>query len=216
MVNFIGNIGFNHNADLKAMKTLMKLGAEAGFNYLKFNTCDTIDFDMFEIHEIFKYANELNIKLYCSIDNVITADLISQYTDICEIPLEKNTDNELINYIRSRFKNIIFSIDNIEFDYLEDLYYSYGPQMFLFNATENNCNTKSIKKLLLLNNVKFGFKYECNDLIPHIVALTNGCEFIERNITLCKELKGDNHKNSLEPNEYGDFIDKLEYANSLC
>ena len=107
MVNFIGNIGFNHNADLKAMKTLMKLGAEAGFNYLKFNTCDTIDFDMFEIHEIFKYADKLNIKLYCSIDNVITADLISQYTDICEIPLEKNTDNELINYIRSRFKNII-------------------------------------------------------------------------------------------------------------
>ena len=216
MVNFIGNIGFNHNADLQAMKMLIKLGGEAGFNYLKFKTCETIDFDMFEIHEIFNYANELNIKLYCSIDNVIRADLISQYTDICEIPLEKNTDKEFINYIRSRFKNIIFSIDNLDFDYLEDLYYSYGPHMFLFNATQKNCNTKSIQKHLLLNNVKFGFKYECDDLIPHIVSLTNGCKFIERSITLCKEEKGDNHKNSLEPHEYSDFIDKLQYANSLC
>jgi sialic acid synthase SpsE len=216
MVNFIGNIGVNHNADLKAIKTLIKLGAEAGFNYLKFNTCDTIDFDMFEIHEIFNYAEELNITLFCSINNVITADIIYQYTDICEIPLEKNTDKEFINYIRSKFKNIIFSIDNIELDYLENLYYSYGPQMFLFNACEKNCNTKSIQKFLLLNNVKFCFKYECENLIPHIVSLTNGCEFIERNITLCKELKGDNHKNSLEPHEYNDFINKLQYANSLC
>jgi len=216
MVNFIGDIGYNHNGDLKAMKMLMKLGSEAGFKFIKFRISEKLNFDMFDIHEIFDYANELNIKLYSAIDDYGMADYLAPYTDVCEIPLERNNDKDFINYIMKIFPVVIFSVDSLDYDYLENIYYSYAPTIFLFNATEDNCNTKDIRRIKEMNNMFFGFKYNNDDIIPHIVAITNGCHSIERSITLCKNLKGDNHKNSLEPDGYEEFIEKLRFAKSLC
>ena len=37
MVQYIANIGFNHNGDVNGMKTILKLCKEEGFDSAKFN-----------------------------------------------------------------------------------------------------------------------------------------------------------------------------------
>ena len=51
--------------------------------------------------------------------------------------------------------------------------------------------------------------------MPSIVAYSMGAEIIERHITLDKNMRGADHKASLEPNELKELITSMKYIDQM-
>ncbi len=103
-------------------------------------------------------------------------------------------------------------MDNCDLDLIEELYYSFGPHLIMFEPV----NTKV--KLSSLNNIKLGNLYtgysDNNDNpIQTIVATTQGVSYIEKPVTLDRNLFG--NASALEPTQFKTFIDKVKYVRSL-
>ena len=181
MVQYIANIGFNHNGDINGMKTILKLCKEEGFDLAKFNIKkDTgkYEFDIFELTEIFQYADEIKFKVYPCCFDIETVNYLSGLTDTCEIPVEKMNDIYFINYVRSKYEKLIFGINKLDIDYIENLFYSYGPFLSIYYI--GNSNGRNLKNLLILKNkytkLKLGLcSNKLND-ISNIVGITNNID----------------------------------------
>ena len=92
MVQYIANIGFNHNGDVNCMKTILKICKEEGFDLAKFNIKkDTgkFEFDIFELTEIYDYAKNIKFKVYPCCFDIESVNYLCGLTDTCEIPIEK-------------------------------------------------------------------------------------------------------------------------------
>ena len=222
MLNFIADVGNNHGNDIKALKLLLKYAHECGFNYIKIEKYINIQnlfdgLDIFDYREVFTYANNLGINMYFCCNDYDSADLLSSYTNICEIPVGKNNDNNFINYIKNKFEYIIISVDNIDLDEITELFYSHNPHLVIYRP-RNNINKLSLTNIRLIKDkiprLNIGY---CNntDKLSSYVALTKGINYIERSITLDKNLFGDGHISALEPMEFKKYIGKLRYVKSL-
>ena len=220
MVQYIANIGFNHNGDVDGMKTILKICKEEGFDLAKFNVkknTGKFEFDIFELTEIFQYANKINFKVYPCCFDIESINYLSGLTDTCEIPIEKMHETDFINYVRSKFEKIIFDINNLDIDYIENLFYSHGPFLIMYYTGNNN--GKTLKNLLFLKNkyakLKVGLCTDKLNDLSNIVGITNNIDYIQKNITLCRDLNGDNHVYALEPNEYRQFIKKMKEVENI-
>ena len=135
-VKIIGEIGINHNGDLKICKKIIDSAVLAGCDYVKFqkrnpDICvpehqksimkDTpwgemtyldykykVEFGKEEYDEIDRYCKEKGIKWFSSVWDSDSVNFMSQYTDITKIPSALITDKELPQYARENF-NIIIS-----------------------------------------------------------------------------------------------------------
>lgn len=222
MLNFIADIGNNHSNDIKALKLLLKFARECGFNLAKIDNDINIQnlFDglnIFDYKEVFDYANNLGINMYFSCNDYDSVDLLSSYTNICEIPVEKNKDNNFIHYIKNKFKYIIISVDNIDLDEITELYYSHDPYLIIYRP-RNKLNKLSLSNISIIKDKipRLNLGYSNNvDKLSSYVAITRGINYIERSITLDKNLFGDGHISALEPMEFKKYIGKLRYVNSL-
>ena len=222
MLNFIADIGNNHGNDIRALKLLLKFAQECGFKFAKIDRDINIQnlFDglnIFDYREVFDYANSLGINMYFSCNDYDSADLLSSYTNICEIPVEKSKDNNFIHYIKKKFKYIIISVDNIDLDEITELFYSHDPHLVIYRQR------KKLNKLSLSNvrqnrdklpRLNIGYNNNTDDISSY-VAVTKGVNYIERSITLDKNLFGNGHISALEPMEYKKYIEKLRYVKSL-
>ena len=222
MLNFIADIGNNHGNDIRALKLLLKFARECGFKFAKIDRDINIQnlFDglnIFDYREVFDYANSLGINMYFSCNDYDSADLLSSYTNICEIPVEKSKDNNFIHYIKKKFKYIIISVDNIDLDEITELFYSHDPHLVIYRQRKklNKLSLSNVRQIRdKLPRLNIGYNNNTDDISSY-VAVTKGVNYIERSITLDKNLFGNGHISALEPMEYKKYIEKLRYVKSL-
>jgi sialic acid synthase SpsE len=223
MLNFIADIGTNHNNDIAALKLLLKFAKGNGFKFAKIDKEINIEnlFDglnIFDYQEAFDYANSIGINIYFSCNDCDSADLLSMYTNICEISVKKSKDSDFIRYIKTKFKYIIISVNNIDLDEITELFYSHDPHLIIYRQEKNSKNKPNLSYIKQIKNKipRLNIGYNNNiDNISSYVAVTQGINYIERSITLDKNLFGDGHISALEPMEFKKYIKKLRYAKSL-
>ena len=212
MLEFIANVG--QITDVKSTKLLLKFAKDSGFNFAKF---DAISFpDLFvmvsDYRDVFKYANSLGISLYASCYDYDTVDMASQHTYICEIPVKKINDREFVRYVSARFQYVIMRMDNCDLDLIEELYYSFGPHLIMFEPVNTKVKLSSLSHIKL-GNLYTGYSDNNDNPIQTIVAATQGISYIEKPVTLDRNLFG--NTSALEPTQFKTFIDKVKYARSL-
>jgi len=225
MLEFIANIG--HISDIKSLKLLLKFAKESGFNFAKidgfsvdeqFNDLfsDSIGMSVVDYEDIFTYADSLGISLYGSCYDYKSVDLFSNYTNICEVPVEKIDDMDFIRYVKNKFRYLILKVDNSDLDLIKDLYYSFGPHLIIYEPIRNLRKLSGINKIRHnLGILHIGFCDNSEDPIPTIVATTQGISYIEKSVTLDRNLFGHRHIYALEPSQFESFIKKVRYASSL-
>ena len=136
-INFVSEIGINHNGSLQMCKEMMMLSKIAGANFVKIQKRNPdicvpenqkhkmkntpwgdmtylqykhrIEFDENQIKELFDYGCEIGIELFASVWDKDSADLMKKYTNICKIPSALITDIELCEYVRKLFDFVIIS-----------------------------------------------------------------------------------------------------------
>lgn len=65
------------------------------------------------------------------------------------------------------------------------------------------------------DSIPFYRSINYNRILPSIVAYSMGAEIIERHITLDKNMKGADHKASLEPNEMEELIKDMKLIDKM-
>ena len=218
MLEFIANVGQITN--VKFTKLLLKFAKESGFNFAKFDAISLPNsFDSFimasDYKDVFKYANSLGISLYASCHDYDTVDMTSQHTHICEIPVEKINDREFVRYVSARFQYVIIRMDNCDLNLIEELYYSFGPQLIMFEPVNTKVKLSSLSHIKL-GNLYTGYSDNNDNPIQTIVATTQGISYIEKPVTLDRNLFGNTRTQGvIEPTQFKTFIDKVKYARSL-
>lgn len=76
-------------------------------------------------------------------------------------------------------------------------------------------NLRAIKKLKRLFKVNVGYSDHTIGLEVPIAAISIGADVIEKHITLDKNLKGPDHKASLNPNEFGQMVKSIRNTEIL-
>jgi len=137
-LNFVAEIGINHNGDLKNIEKLIDIASCAGFNYVKFQKRNPekcvpktqknkkkstpwgemtyleykkrIELDEKDYKYIDEYCEKKGIKWFASVWDLDSAIFMKKFKKkIIKIPSAKITNIELLKYCRKNFIKVIIS-----------------------------------------------------------------------------------------------------------
>ena len=184
-VKIIGEIGINHNGDLKLCKKLIDSAVLAGCDYVKFQKRNPdvcvpeeqkskpkstpwgdmtyleykykVEFGKEEYDEIDRYCKEKGIGWFASVWDIDSVDFMANYGNITKIPSALITDKDLVEYARSKFDYLIISTGMSTEDEIETaVKYSNADVIMHTNSTyPSPLNELNLEYIYWLKN-KYG------------------------------------------------------------
>ena len=207
-VIIIAEAGVNHNGDIKTAKKLIDVAAEAGVDYVKFQT--------FKASEIVtKNAKKTDYQ------NKNTKNLDTQYEMLKKLELNEDSHHLLIKYCNDKgikFLSTGFDLDSLEFlnkigitlakiPSGEITNFPYLKKVAqLFSEVILSTGMSDIQKEL---DVKVGYSDHTLGTEVPIAAVALGAILIEKHFTLDRSLPGPDHRASLEPNELKHMVKSI-------
>jgi len=181
-----------------------------------------LELDKDAYNELAKYCKSKNIIFMSTPFDEVSADLLDAIgVSIFKIPSGEITNKQLIQYIAAKTKPIILSTG---MSYLEEvekairwIHEVWGcqikkPQLTLLHCVSNYPAAASDSNLLAMKTMKttFGVPVGYSDhtlgIEVAIAAVVTGATVIEKHFTLNKNMKGPDHKASLDPTELNAMI----------
>lgn len=240
----IAEAGVNHNGSISAAKKLVDAAADAGADYVKFQTFRTellvsksavkakyqkknssgsdSQFEMLKKLELsvsdhkalIKYCKSKKIKFLSTAFDLSSIDLLKQLgITIFKIPSGEITNLPYLKKIGSLKKQVILSTGMTTMKEIKDamnVLSMSGTKKE--NITVLHCNTeyptpmKDVNLLAMLTigkqlKVNVGYSDHTLGIEVPVAAVALGACVIEKHFTLDRNMKGPDHKASLEPNE---------------
>ena len=249
-VLIIAEAGVNHNGDIQTAKKLIDVAADAGVDYVKFQTfkadnlvskvakkasyqqsnindgdesqyymLKNLELSHLDHLELIAYCNEKKIKFFS------TAFDVEGVTYLKDLGLEmmKIPSGELTNfpYLRAIAKTRLPIILSTGMANLHEIKKSISVLISYGSSKEQitvvHCNTEyptpmidvNIKAMLEIKEkigVSIGYSDHTLGIEVPIAAVALGAKVIEKHFTLDRNLKGPDHKASLEPNELKEMV----------
>ena len=170
------------------------------------------EFNKKEYDHIDKYCKKQKIKWFCSVWDLDSVDFMKQYCSITKIPSALIVDEKLCKKARQENTELIISTGMSTEKEIEQAISWCDPDIIMHtNSTYpsplNQINIKYISWLQSkYKNKIIGYSGHELGLMPTIHAVAIGAKYVERHITLDKELWGSDHKASLEPKELNELV----------
>lgn len=167
-----------------------------------------IEFDKKEYDEINKYCSEKGIGWFASVWDINSAKFMMQYTGIVKIPSAKITNTELIKYCRKHFNTLIISTGMSSECEIEKAIEDCQPDIIFHSNGSYPTEDYEVNLLYMnwlcdkYNNKKIGYSGHERGLIPSIGAAVLEIDWIERHVTLDKNMFGSDQSSSLEPDDF--------------
>jgi N-acetylneuraminate synthase len=164
-----------------------------------------IEFNEEQIIELFDYAADLNIRFFASIWDIESARLMAKYTDIAKIPSALITNHELCKIVRSLFKTMIVSTGMSTESEVSDCIRVCDPDIiFHTNSTyPSDVAELNLNYIRYLKNKyptkEIGYSGHEFGLVTTFATIPMGVKWIERHITLDRNMWGSDHMASVEP-----------------
>jgi len=229
----IAEIGINHNGSIDTCKKLINISSASGCDYVKIqkrtpSICvpedqktkmrstpwgdmtyleykEKIEFNEEQIVELIDYAKSQNIKMFASVWDIPSADLMSKYVNIAKIPSAVITDRDLCVHSKKKFNTLIISTGMSTEKEIEDCIYSCDADVVMHTNSTYPCPVNEIN----LNYIKWlkkrwptrqiGYSGHEYGLVSTFASVALGAEWVERHITLNHNMWGSDHLSSLEP-----------------
>lgn len=173
--------------------------------------------------ELFDYAKEIDILIFSSPFDHTAVDLLEELdTPAYKIASAEIMDTELIKYVASKGKPIIFSTGMA---YIEEIKQAIdvskgegNNQIGLLKCVSayptpmNQCNLKTIPNLRDTFGVIAGLSDHTLGTTAPIVAVTLGAKIIEKHFILDKRIGGPDASFSLDFNEFSEMVKAIRDA----
>lgn len=177
--------------------------------------------------ELKKYAESKNIMFISTPFDIESVELLNDIgIEIYKVGSGDCDNLILLSKIISTGKPIIISTGMANFDEIKtiklflDKHNYQNKYIFLhcissYPAPNNEMNMSCIKTLKEQLNIEVGFSDHSQSNIAAIMATVYGAVCIEKHITLDNNMEGPDHKSSLNPEEFDDFVKTIRNVEKM-
>ena len=164
-----------------------------------------IEFEKKEYEQIARHAEQEKINWFASVWDEPSVDFCSNYSGIAKIPSALINDLSLISYARKKFDILLMSTGMSTEEEIENAINACKPNViFHTNSTYpspiNELNLSYITWLKQkYKEAEIGYSGHEFGLITTFAAVAMGANWIERHVTLDREMWGSDQKSSVEP-----------------
>jgi len=164
-----------------------------------------IEFSEDQIIDLLNYSNSIGIKFFASVWDKPSVDIMAKYTDIGKIPSALINDIELCKYARENFKTLIISTGMSTEEEIVLCVKECKPDVIMHTNSTYPCpiedlNLKYINWLQkLYPNSEIGYSGHEYGLVSTFLAVALGATWVERHITLDRNMWGSDQSSSVEP-----------------
>ncbi len=170
--------------------------------YLQYK--EEIEFNKYEYNIIHKYCTQKGIEWFASVWDKPSVDFMASYTDIMKIPSALINDISLIQYAREKCKTLLISTGMSTEEEIEEAIVQGGPDVVFHTNSTYPCPVEELN----LNYIKWlinkypalsiGYSGHESKVFTTLATIPLGVTWIERHLTLDKDLWGSDQNASLE------------------
>lgn len=184
-------------------KKIMRKTPWGEMTYLEYKY--KLEFNEDQIKELVNYSNDLGIQFFASVWDIDSVKLMAKYTTIAKIPSALITDLELCKSAREHFKFLIISTGMSSEKEIEECVKICDPDVIMHTNSTYPCPVEDLnlryiewlkekypKKSIGYSGHEFG-------LVPTFAGVALGAEWIERHITIDRNMWGSDQLSSIEP-----------------
>ncbi len=164
-----------------------------------------IEFNEEEICELIEFSKSIGIEFFASVWDLPSVDLMSKYTKIGKIPSALINDIELCKYAREKFEILIISTGMSTEDEIEKVIEESNPDVVMHTCSTypSPMEELNLQYITHLKNKwdgkESGYSGHEFGLVSTFATVALGVKWIERHITMDREMWGSDHKASVEP-----------------
>ena len=175
-----------------------------------------IEFSEEQIVELIDFGKQIGIELFASTWDKDSVDVMAKYTKIGKLGSASINDLELCKYAREKFDFLIISTGMSTEEEIEECVKVCNPDVIMHtNSTypcpEEDLNLRYIEWLKQkYPNKEIGYSGHEYRLSTTVVAVGLGAKWIERHITLDRNMWGSDQKSSVEPAGLFHLMDQIK------
>jgi len=164
-----------------------------------------IEFQETEFDDLYEYVRDKDIEIFASVWDKDSVDFMSKYTDIMKIPSALITDLDLCSYAREKSKTLLISTGMSTQEEIDICIKSCSPDVIFHTNSTYPCpvedlNLRYITTLLdLYPDSDIGYSGHEYGLATTFATVSLGATWIERHVTLDRNMWGSDQKSSVEP-----------------
>ena len=164
-----------------------------------------LEFNEQQIQELVNFSNDIGIQFFASVWDIDSVILMSKYTKIGKIPSALITNIELCKTARKHFDTLIISTGMSSEKEIEQCIHACNPDVIMHTNSTYPCPVKELN----LNYIKWlqnkwsdkqiGYSGHEYGLVTTFASVALGATWIERHITLDRNMWGSDQSSSIEP-----------------
>ena len=164
-----------------------------------------IELNMEQVKELNNYSKSLGVTFFASVWDKDSVDNMKSITNIGKIPSALINDIELCKYARSNFDILIISTGMSTEEEIEDCVRECSPNIIMHSNSTYPCPVEDLNLRYIQHlqskypNIEIGYSGHEYCLPTTYAAVALGATWIERHITLDRDMWGSDQKSSIEP-----------------
>jgi N-acetylneuraminate synthase len=186
-----------------AQKTKRRMTPWGEMSYLEYKY--RIEFNEKQIIELIEYGKQIGIELFASVWDLDSCRLMAKHTKIAKIGSASITDLELCRDARKRFDFLIISTGMSTEEEVERCVKACNPDVIMHTNSTYPCPVEDLNLRYIewlkkkYPDKEIGYSGHEYGLVSTFAAVTLGSSWVERHITLDRNMWGSDQKSSIEP-----------------
>lgn len=163
-----------------------------------------MEFSEEQIRDLCNYSANIGISFFASVWDVDSARLMAKYTRIAKLGSASITDLELCKVTRELFDFVIISTGMSTEEEIEKAVEIAKPDVIMHTNSTYPCpvedlNLRYIEHLKNKYNAEIGYSGHEYGLVTTFASVAMGATWIERHVTLDRNMWGSDQSSSIEP-----------------
>ncbi len=187
---------------------------------------DKLEFSEEQYRELKKYAEDRGVLFFASVWDNKSGDFLERLNiDAYKIPSADTINIQLLEYVAKKGKPVLLSTGmntEEEIDHAVKTVLKHNQKVIVFHCLSLYPSPEEMINMNYMNVLKkkykplpIGYSGHEIDLLPTLVAVSQGAHIVERHFTLDKKMKGGDHKASLEPSEMKVLVDSIRRIENI-
>ncbi len=184
-------------------KTKRKQTPWGEMSYLEYKY--QLEFSEEQIKELCDYSREIGVEFFASVWDTDSAILMAKYTKIAKLGSASITDIELCKVTRELFDTVIISTGMSTEEEIEKAIEASKPDVIMHTNSTYPCPVEDLNLRYMehlkskYNDKEIGYSGHEYGLVTTFASVAMGAKWIERHVTLDRNMWGSDQLSSIEP-----------------
>ena len=182
-----------------------------------------IEFNEEQIKELVEYSDSLGITFFASVWDKDSVDVMAKYCKIAKIGSASITELDLCAYAREKFDELIISTGMSNEEEIRACVDACHPDVVMHTNSTYPCPVEDLNLRYMeylsakyCNKREVGYSGHEYGLVTTFAAVAMGAKWVERHITMDRNMWGSDHKSSIEPSGLIKLVKGIRDIEKAC